>query len=431
MQTIETHIQAYIRYLHSEHFAGQTIKDHGIQLKAFAVWLAINCEASLENFDRDRFAAYKKDIATYVTDAGTTLSHNGQHKRIYALRAFFRWLLLQKIVAFNPTVEERGHIVIEPETLAFYKWGFLKRLKTLNYSPVTVKALSVCIDYFLRWTSEKDIRKPAEITRETIGEYQTYLFEFRKGNGEPLTFGTQTKRLGAVRLLFRYLVKENKILYNPTADMEFPRVEFRLPRHILTAEEAEKILSVPDINTHLGVRDRAILETLYSTGMRRAELYMLNLYDVDYDRGTVTVRQGKGKKDRVVPIGTRALYWVRKYVYETRPGMLTLRQKERGALFLSETGARLSLRQLSLLGKDYIEKAGVTKSGSCHIFRHTMATLMLENGADTRFIQQMLGHASLKSTQIYTHVSILKLKEVHERTHPAKAKERHFPRLAE
>jgi integrase/recombinase XerD len=167
----------------------------------------------------------------------------------------------------------------------------------------------------------------------------------------------------------------------------------------------------------LGVRDRALLEVLYSTGIRRMEILKLKLYEVDKNHGVVSVREGKGKRDRVVPIGERALAWLEKYLIEVRP--LIVGEPDEGYLFLTSTGQPFAPNYLSWLARRYVKAANVGKSGACHIFRHTMATLMLEGGADVRYIQAMLGHARLDTTQIYTHVSIRMLKQIHAATHPA------------
>ena len=154
------------------------------------------------------------------------------------------------------------------------------------------------------------------------------------------------------------------------------------------------------------------------TGIRRAELTALHVHDVYPERGTVMVREGKGKRDRLIPIGERALAWIGKYLDEVRP-QLSLAADE-GVLFLALTGEHIGPRSLGLMVSDYVKRSGVDKRGSCHLFRHTMATLMLENGADVRFVQVMLGHAQLTSTQVYTQVAIRALKEIHTATHPAR-----------
>jgi len=186
---------------------------------------------------------------------------------------------------------------------------------------------------------------------------------------------------------------------------------------VLTEIEAEKVLAAVDVREPMGIRDRAILETLYSTGIRRMELIGLALTDLDTERGTLLVRQGKGKKDRMVPIGERAIAWLEKYLAEVRPELAV--PPDDGTIFLTNMGEALSPNRLTQLVRGYEDAADIGKRGACHLFRHTMATLMLENGADIRFIQQMLGHVSLTSTQIYTQVSVKKLKEVHTATHPA------------
>lgn len=176
------------------------------------------------------------------------------------------------------------------------------------------------------------------------------------------------------------------------------------------------MLAQADLNDPIGLRDRAILEVLYSTGIRRREVVELSICSLDRDRGTLFIRKGKGRKDRIIPIGERAMAWVEKYVQEVRPKLAM--EPDEGILFLTGEGEAVTPGHLTDQVSAYIEKAGIGKKGSCHLFRHTMATLMLEGGADIRFIQQMLGHESLNSTQLYTRVSIRKLKEIHTATHP-------------
>jgi len=191
----------------------------------------------------------------------------------------------------------------------------------------------------------------------------------------------------------------------------------RLPHAVLTAGEAEAIIAQPNPATTVGLRDRVILEILYSTGMRRHELCGLRLDDLDLERGTVLVREGKGRKDRMLPLGLRATDWLRRYLQRGRPKLAA--KADALALFLRPDGAGLSTGMLGLLVHRYIQCSGIGKKGCCHLFRHAMATLMLEGGADIRYIQQMLGHARLTTTEIYTQVNITRLIEVHRQTHPA------------
>jgi integrase/recombinase XerD len=306
----------------------------------------------------------------------------------------------------------------DPNGIGAHLGSFLEYLCVKGYSEETVAKTRLAVASFLRWCEERGVARTAEVTRPLLIRYQRYLYHYRKADGRPLSFRSQHFRLVRLRSFFRYLSKSNVILYNPAADLELPKLDRRLPQHVLTAAEAEGVMNQVDATTSLGVRDRAILETFYSTGMRRMELARLKLFDLDAERGTVMVRQGKGKKDRMIPIGERALAWIRKYVEDVRPTLIV--EPDGGFLFLSSYGEPLSGSGLSVMVREYVEKADLGKTGSCHLFRHTMATLMLEGGADIRFIQAMLGHVDLSTTQIYTQVSIRKLKEVHTATHPAK-----------
>jgi integrase/recombinase XerD len=193
--------------------------------------------------------------------------------------------------------------------------------------------------------------------------------------------------------------------------------EHRLPEATLTAEEVEAVLAGPDVTTPLGLRDRAILEVFYSTAIRRSELIALRTHDIDHARRTLFVRHGKGGKDRPVPIGGRALTWISHYTDLVRPTLAN--HPDVGVLFLSAHGGPLCGDWLSRTVAGYITAGAPTKRGSCHLFRHTAATLMLDGGADIRYVGEMLGHAKLETTQIYTRVSIAKLRAVHAATHPA------------
>jgi integrase/recombinase XerD len=290
-------------------------------------------------------------------------------------------------------------------------------LRVKNYSATTVESRRPCLRYFLEWCEARGILRPAELTRWVVESYQRRLFHYRKENGNPLSVGTQEQRLMAMSGFCRWLTRSNHLLYNPAGELEMPKRGRTLPRHVMTAREAEMALMQADTDTPLGIRDRALLELFYSTGIRRGELSRLKLHDLDWERKTLLVREGKGIKDRVVPVGERALAWLGKYRDEVRPGLV--REPDEGYVFLTCRGQPIGAQALTVMARDYIRAAGLGKRGACHLWRHTMATLMLENGADIRFIQEMLGHAKLDTTQIYTRVSIGKLQQVHAATHPS------------
>jgi integrase/recombinase XerD len=292
----------------------------------------------------------------------------------------------------------------------------LQWMETTHYSIETIKGRRLLLKYFCLWCEERGVLKPQEVTRDILERYQRYLTLYRDKKGKPISRSTQCTRITAVRMFFGWLAKHNHIIYNPSSELDLPRQERKLPAVILSHEEIEQIMQQVNLNEPMGYRDRAILETLYSTGIRRKELCNLEIHDLDMEKELVMVRQGKNNKDRLIPIGERALIWIEKYLSDVRPFLLP--QEGNYYLFLSRYGGRLIPKELSRIARKYFDRGSIEKHGACHIFRHSMATNMLENGADIRYIQEILGHASVETTQIYTHVSIARLKEVHDRTHP-------------
>lgn len=255
------------------------------------------------------------------------------------------------------------------------------------------------------------------ITRPILESYQAWLWRYRTRAGKPLGISTQRDKLGALKAYFSWLVRQNVIQANPASELELPRPEKRLPTETLTAAQIDAIMAVPDLADPLGLRDRAILEVFYATGLRRAELTRLEVSDLHPERRTLRVRQGKGRKDRVVPLGERAAHWLARYRDEVRPRLLVHVAEQ--ALFLTSYGAAFNPDVLSRQVAATFKKAGLSRPGSCHLLRHTCATHLLEGGADIRFIQQLLGHEKLETTAIYTEVTITQLQAVHERCHPA------------
>ena len=293
---------------------------------------------------------------------------------------------------------------------------FLESMAVRGYSPRTIENHFAALGYLAAWLAERGVTRPAEVTKPMLDRYQRALFHRRKPDGSPLSFRAQHTRLVPIRAFFKWLARQNRILYNPASELELPKLERRLPRAVLSAGEAERVLAVPDTTEVTGLRDRVMLELLYATGIRRSELARLQVFDLDAERLTLAVRQGKGRKDRMIPIGDRAAAWARRYIIEARPALVL--EPDDGTLFLTVDGTPFSVDRLTGLIGGYVRRSGVGKPGACHLFRHTMATLMLEGGADIRFIQQMLGHADISTTQIYTQVSLRQLSAIHAATHP-------------
>jgi integrase/recombinase XerD len=305
----------------------------------------------------------------------------------------------------------------DPDGLFAWMRRYLDHIKVRGYTEATVYGQERQLRDFIGWCDARGIERPHEVTKPIVEAYQRYLHYYRKRDGAPLSYISQRTKITPIKSFFRWLARENHVLYNPASDIELPRMTRRLPRHVLTAEEVDAVMRQPDTSDPYGVRDRAMMEVLYSTGIRRMELAQLKLTEVDLERGTLMVRDGKGRKDRFVPLGERAIDWVAQYIAEVRPQLVFARDDL--TLFLTRTGESFNYCWLSRTVAQYIDKANIGKRGGCHIFRHTMATLMLENGADVRYIQAMLGHANLSTTSIYTQVAIRVLKEIHAATHPS------------
>lgn len=293
---------------------------------------------------------------------------------------------------------------------------FLTWSAAVGYSLDTVRIRETTLGWFLTWCEERSIQAPRDLTRAVIERYQQHLHRYRKSDGEPLTYGSQVNRLNPVRAFCKWLLRENLVLADPAAALVLVRPPRRLPQ-VLTPVQVETILNGADISTDAGLRDRAIMEVFYSCGLRRTELLNLKRQEADLTAQVVWVRQGKGNKDRVVPIGERACAWVRKYLGQVRPHYV--QGQDPPALFLMDVNRPFTKTALTSRLRRYVREAGLTQ-GSCHVLRHAMATHMLENGADIRYIQAILGHSDLETTAVYTHVSIGKLKEVHAATHPAR-----------
>jgi integrase/recombinase XerD len=293
---------------------------------------------------------------------------------------------------------------------------YLGSLDAQGYSRHTIRSRAAHLRYFLVWLAGTDCQRPEDISKDLLERYRYHVHRSRQASDRPLSRHTKHDRLANVLRFLRWLVNQGHLDRDPTVGVALPRCDRPLPKAVLTAQEAERVLAQPDVSTNLGLRDRAILELLYAAGLRRQELIDLSMANLDLTRGVVIVRLGKGGKDRVVPINRRAAVWLAKYIDNSRPTLPG--DTESDTLFITTHQDSVSPERMSALVRQYVNKAALSKNGSCHLFRHTMATLMLEGGADLRYVQAMLGHADISTTQIYTRVAVKALKEVHDRTHP-------------
>lgn len=305
----------------------------------------------------------------------------------------------------------------EVELLAYASWQ-----EGAAHAASTIATRRVHLRCFTRWARREGWHRLADLSAEVLERYRSLVMTATGVHGTPLAWSTRLSRLSAVRLWCRWATRTRRLVSDPSAELALPKPPRRLPRAILTATEVEEVFRVPDVRSVLGLRDRAILELMYSTGMRRGEVVRLEGRDVDAERGVIFIREGKGRKDRVVPIGGRALAWVGRYVATSRPVLVGRRPGggDPGTLFLNARGTTVRPSRLTDRLHQYV-KRGSGKPGSCHVFRHSMATLMHDGGADIRDLQELLGHAQLSTTEIYTHVSVERLRAVHALTHPTEA----------
>jgi len=284
---------------------------------------------------------------------------------------------------------------------------YLDFMAAKGYAQTTMYNRHKYLNQFLAYLMKRNITDLKAVTGGHIESYRDFLkTEPRPRKGRCLLEGSYFNHLNAIRGFFKWLEATGRILITPVASRfgpRAPRVE-QLP-NIISEEETVKILESCPPNTPTGLRDRAILELFYSTGIRRRELVNLNLTDYAPERRELTIRQGKGGKDRLVPVGEYAAWFLEAYLKLVRPWQV--KDPAENALFLkNDSGTRLNSGNLGDLVQKALERSGIDKKVTPHTFRHSMATHLLRNGADLRHIQAILGHVSLESTQIYTHLSV-------------------------
>lgn len=311
---------------------------------------------------------------------------------------------------------------IPVEHTGFYPYlqRFIEHKESLGCSKDTARTSESALRLFIQWCDERGIEGPQTITKPILDRYQKHLFYYRKSNGEPMSFSSQNTVLRTIKSFFKWLAQHNHLPYNPASEMAIPKRHKQLPRTILSLDSIKQLMDTPDIDTVSGLRDRVIFETFYGTAMRRTELANLKFYDLDLSRQVLLVRKGKGGKDRWLPVNDSLVQWLNKYQSDVREALASPLDDD--ALFITDYGEPFTGDRLGWMVKSYMKKAGLEVQGSCHLFRHAAATHMLENGADIRFIQALLGHDDLNSTEIYTRVSVEKLREVVNVTHPGNRK---------
>jgi integrase/recombinase XerD len=268
---------------------------------------------------------------------------------------------------------------------------------------------------------KQGVRDVRAVTAAHVTSYARSLLRYTTRYGRPLALASRVSFLRAVKRFFAFLAKRRIVLSDPARELTLPNVQ-RLPRVVLSEAAVARLVAAPAADTVIGKRDRAILEVFYGTGIRLGECQRLDLVDYDPAQKTLWIRNGKGKKDRVVPVPTRAASALDLYLSDARPEQL--RHGRETALFLSKSGARLSKDLITLMIRKHARAAGIGVPISAHALRHSCATHLLKGGADIRHIQKLLGHSQLASTAIYTQVEISDLRQVLKRSHPREQRRR-------
>jgi len=300
--------------------------------------------------------------------------------------------------------------------LEAYGERFEGLLRVNGYSPKTVYHYRYEARRFFGHLRECGVEDLVQVSPSHVRDYMAELYGKAMEEGKPSAAHGQNRALQAVKAMFRLLEGEGYLASDPTRHVAYARRPKRLPPGGLTRAEAERLLETPDTSTVIGYRDRAILEVLYSTGLRRSEVESLKVGDVDLKEGFVRVNLGKGGKDRVVPLGEVACRYVEGYLKAIRPQLV--KDEAQDILFLSQYGNRLANGVLWRMVSLYGAKAGLKRKVYPHLLRHTCATLMMKNKANLRHIQEMLGHESLGTTQVYLSVTAADLKAAHRKYHP-------------
>jgi len=278
-----------------------------------------------------------------------------------------------------------------------------------NLSANTVSSYKIDINAFVAFIKNENINDPSRVTAENISRF----FKLLKDMG--LSATSSARYFSSLKGFFLYLLRNKYILKNPIEKISAPKISQKLPA-VLTVNEVEKILCLPDGESKLGLRDKAILELFYACGTRVSELLNLKIGDLFLKEEIIRVF-GKGSKERLIPIGSSAINWIDQYLMKSRP-LLMKKLKSENYLFLNSLGSKLSRMGVSKIIDRYVKEAGIVKKVHPHTFRHSFATHLLEGGADLRAVQEMLGHADISTTQIYTHIDRDYIKQVHKQYHP-------------
>ena len=314
---------------------------------------------------------------------------------------------------------------IKPESFAEWIDFYLDDCCASGQSLRTVRIKRCNLTLFVKWCLGEKIAAPLAVSKKALEAYKRHLNTYiNPRTNKQLSLGTRKNRLTAVKTMFTRMVYLEVIATSPLAAFELPKVPRSLPTAYLTFDEIEEVFAQTLMYGLKGMRDRAMLETYYAAGIRRMELGNLEIGDINFKTKKLRVNNGKGSKDRLVPIAKRAREWITQYLQFSRPSLKTFHSGQ--TLFLNNSGNQFGETQLSELVKKYLLMAGYDVNAACNVFRHSAATHMIEGGADIRQIQVYLGHADISTTMVYTHITNPELERTYEKSHPAAKEQPHI-----
>jgi len=427
-------VKRYSVYMRKRNLSVSTIETRSYLIESYFTFIQSINVKTIYKLNGDTLGKYLE----YLKQQNYTVLT--QELKLKALKAFYVWLKEEEIIdtdneifngfcifsyirkleqTFIPQKQEQEETAIRREMSSFID-KFISYYLNKGYSQdgtaIYKRELKRFVHYLEEYTGVNCIK---EVTKNILAEYQIYVSNLKREDGGMLSLSSKQKKLVVIRRFFKFLTQYDYIDKDPSTVIELPRVDRGLPTPIMNERELEIFFNAPDLATAEGIRDRAIMEVLYSTGIRNSELCYLKIEDINFEDGFIKITHPKGGigYQRVVPIGKVACHFVRKYIEESRPQFL--KEKEDNLyLFLNNFGGKMRKGVLIKYMKTYRFKANIRNKISAHSFRVTCATSMLKNGADVRYIQEQLGHRSLRSTQIYTRVYPKDLKKIHSQTHP-------------
>jgi integrase/recombinase XerD len=308
----------------------------------------------------------------------------------------------------------RQVVELEPEDMETLLKSWAEWIEAQGFAPGSAKDHRQKLQGFLEFLDGGD---PLEADKKKLSAYQSHLFEtVSKKTGKKLSCNSQINRLTVLKNFYRFLHQTGRIARNPTEIIVLPHHPKLIPPVLLKSREMKQLLETPDLGNPLGFRDRTIMEVFFATGMRLTELTSSAVEDLNFEESLIHIKHGKGQKQRLVPMGEAAKNWLGEYLQNVRP--ILAKSETTQAVFLNRFAHRIDKNGWQKKLTEYVKAAGLKKNFTTHCFRHQLATAMLERGADTRHIQEILGHETLKTTQRYLHVVKAELKRIHAKSHP-------------